>query len=483
MVTHNSIRLFGYWSVTIAGVLLANCSSDRSSPVTAPRSSLQDQLSTGFPDSSLAVVVRDALVAQGATEESWNLHTLRELFAPSRGISDLSGMESLDSLEVLHLNDNNVSDLSPLASLFCLRVLNINANRVRDLVPLAQLARLEVVLLAYNDVSDGHVLTQLPFLQVVDATGNPLADDSGLLIELGARGVVVYTQSTESGPRDDPDSLTGEIAFESWRDGMSQSQIYIVDLATLTTRRITDGLGDYHEPQWSPDGERIVFTEHRDRMRILHIVHADGSGNRPVVPSTTGWYDSNPQWCPDGQAIIFASNRGSCQRCDTTPKCSLCLADLATGEISTLRPETSTGLFIEPALSPAGDRIAFLRPSGTVVQLLMMDLATGAEIVLDGRVVLSRPAWHPDGEHIAYVVDDFYSIGIHVISLSTGDISTIPTDDAEFSPAWSPDGRGIAYAAAHNGDTEIFVEYPVGSPPINVSGNPGVDTMPVWRPQ
>lgn len=71
--------------------------------------------------------------------------------------------------------------------------------------------------------------------------------------------------------------------------------------------QLTDTPGNNFMPDWSPDGERIVFVSQRDGNREIYVMNADGSDQ---VRLTGGnWENSLPHWSPDGQQIVFESNR------------------------------------------------------------------------------------------------------------------------------------------------------------------------------
>jgi dipeptidyl aminopeptidase/acylaminoacyl peptidase len=60
------------------------------------------------------------------------------------------------------------------------------------------------------------------------------------------------------------------------------------------------------QPHWSPDGAWIAYTDTADRAlpTEIHLIHPDGSGDRPIV-RLRGLDAWSPAWSPDGRRLAF----------------------------------------------------------------------------------------------------------------------------------------------------------------------------------
>jgi hypothetical protein len=90
------------------------------------------------------------------------------------------------------------------------------------------------------------------------------------------------------------------------------SDLYVVDFATQQRTALTNDRYRDAQPDWSPDGQSIVFASDRTAFG------ADGHTNlfiydlaaRDIRPLTYGrWHDRDPRWSGDGTRIVFSSDR------------------------------------------------------------------------------------------------------------------------------------------------------------------------------
>ena len=88
-------------------------------------------------------------------------------------LSDLSDLEGLTGLKELYLVGNEITDLSPLASLTGLTHLNLKNNQITDVSPLSGLTNLRRLYLEHNSISDFSPLSELSEHTVISKRGNP----------------------------------------------------------------------------------------------------------------------------------------------------------------------------------------------------------------------------------------------------------------------------------------------------------------------
>ncbi len=98
-----------------------------------------------------------------------------------------------------------------------------------------------------------------------------------------------------------------QIAFISGRSG--KGDVYLLDLATKATTRVTHGEWPYLYPQWSPDGKRLAVIQGINENHDVYILEPGRTPPVPPKPLSTWRYDDlRPVWSPDGKRLAFYTN-------------------------------------------------------------------------------------------------------------------------------------------------------------------------------
>ncbi len=122
-----------------------------------------------------------------------------------------------------------------------------------------------------------------------------------------------------------------------------------------------------------------------------------------------------------------------------------------------------------PALSPKGDKIAFLSNKSDYFDIYVMSAIDGKML---GRVVKGQQTmnleelhwlkpgitWSPDGKRIAFSAKGGPRDVLHIASVRKRKIiKTYKVDlDGIFAPSWSPDGKSIAFSGIKNGESDLY---------------------------
>jgi eukaryotic-like serine/threonine-protein kinase len=147
-------------------------------------------------------------------------------------------------------------------------------------------------------------------------------------------------------------------------------------------------------PRWSPEGKRIAFTATSPgKPWKIHLISSDGGNPQEVLPTDRD--ESEPNWSPDGNLLVFGRN--PFWEVGAHAEMAIEIVDLRTHEKSTLNG--SEGLW-SPRWSPDGHYISAYRPDSTGLRLF--DMRTRTWDQLGNELVFGWVSWSRDGKYLYF---------------------------------------------------------------------------------
>ncbi len=279
----------------------------------------------------------------------------------------------------------------------------------------------------------------------------------------------MYLPQLTSGPSSvafSPDgaSLVYSMAGSLWRQEIGSDRAV----------ELTYGPGYDYQPDWSPDGQHIVFARHDNNA--IELWQLDLSSGKTQQLTTTDAVNVEPRYSPDGKRLAYVSTTGS-------GHFNLFVASIDGGKLGAARAvvaprESKIARYyyskhdhtINPSWTPDGKRLVFV--SNREIAYGSGDLCSAA---VDGGSEFecfiheetswrARPEVAPDGRRVLY--SSYQGRQWHQLWLTTlaGD-AQLPLTFGEFDATqarWSPDGRRIAYVSNEDGNVSLWVLETVG---------------------
>jgi len=111
-----------------------------------------------------------------------------------------------------------------------------------------------------------------------------------------------------SDPQLSPDGkwVAYTVSTPSLQDNRNVSRVWVVEVATGTSRQLTGGPGSDRQPRWSPDGKTLAFVSTRDSGAQVWVLPISGGDARKVSHVPDGV--SDPLWLPDGSGLLVVSD-------------------------------------------------------------------------------------------------------------------------------------------------------------------------------
>ncbi len=254
------------------------------------------------------------------------------------------------------------------------------------------------------------------------------------------------------------DEVIYSMAGSLWRQKLNET----------SSTQITAGPGYDYQPDWSPNGNEVIFTHYNGTGLELHMLDLTTGAIRSLTNG--GHVNLDPRFSPDGKQIAYVSTRN-------TGHFRIWIGKIQTnGTLSAtpLNPERKSkpryyyseyDHQLSPAWSPDGTELAMVSNpdqiygTGSIYKCSLNNPDKLTLIQKEETAWRTHPEWSPDGNRIVY--GSFLGRQWHQlwITTSTGGGDPFALTFGQFdatNPRWSPDGKRIAYLSNEYGNTSLW---------------------------
>jgi len=280
----------------------------------------------------------------------------------------------------------------------------------------------------------------------------------------------------------------GMIAYVSERT--RSPQLWLLNTTTGATQQLTRLDEGACQPDWSPGGDRIVFTSpcagKRSRHTGASLFILDIAENEMTQLTKSLEGDFDPTWSPAGDWIAYTSLING----------QLQLFKINVYDLSVMKLSDGAYNDSDPTWSQGGGQLAFVRRRGAD-QIWIMG-ANGEEPVqfsLSGVIDNSNPCWYPqEGLMLYSQVLGMGSPSKKLFGMRLDDIGKHeeypigPANQADYVPLMdnvdvSPDGLWFAFDYwYYDVLSDIYIMKFPGVDLHQMTEDPSLDYDPVWRP-
>ena len=210
-----------------------------------------------------------------------------------------------------------------------------------------------------------------------------------------------------------PDSKFIVFAAKSLGDDV----LHIVDVnKKKIIRAIALDLDGIFTPSWSPLGDEIAFMGIKNGQGDIYSYNLTTESLDKITDDS--YSDLQPQWSPDGKKIVFSSDRAEYYGESFPTQVKIFSEEFRNLDIFIIDRETSfieritntNNLEASPVFSPKGDRLAYTSDESGIFNIYLYDLASKMNYpitnVISGVFNLS---WQGDGSKLAFA--SFYNAG------------------------------------------------------------------------
>ncbi len=273
------------------------------------------------------------------------------------------------------------------------------------------------------------------------------------------------------------EAVTGRKGLSSARFALvgtrsGKKEIYLCDADGQGLVQLTRDNTISLAPNWSPDGQQLVYTSYLKGYPDLYSVEL-ASGRRSRVASFPG-LNTGAAISPDGREMALILSK------DGNPE--LYVMKVGGGGLTRLTRTLRAGES-SPSWSPDGKRIVYVSDQAGQPQLYMIARAGGEPRRLTSRGFQNvAPDWGANNL-IAYASLLGKTWDIWVMDPDTLQTKPVTKGDASYEdPSWAPDGRHLAAGRSVRYQSQVYLLDTLGDAPIALTQLPGDWYSPAWAP-
>ena len=230
-----------------------------------------------------------------------------------------------------------------------------------------------------------------------------------------------------------------EITYMSMNfENFKRPQVYLFNIETGRQ----EALGNFKEmtfaPRFSYDGNSVLLSEAKSGNTDLYVMDLRSRQSRRLTDHPA--IDTSPSMSPDGSQVVFNSDRGGSPQLYIMNTDGSPLACPDGGRDTACRITYGKGRYTTPVWSPRGDLIAFTKQNRGKFHIGVIRTNGKDERLLTESYQDEGPAWSPNGRVLTFFRYDRPGAGPKLMSVDlTGrNLKSIPTPTDASDPAWSP---------------------------------------------
>ena len=214
-------------------------------------------------------------------------------------------------------------------------------------------------------------------------------------------------------------------------------------------------------PNWSPDGNSIIYSIYTRRIRspqmnLTLFQHNLNTGKRSIISNRNG-LNSGGTYSPDGRSIYLTISQNGAP--------DIYKLNLQGEVMNRLTKGPAGAMNVEAALSKDGSRVAFSSDRGgnPAIYSMSADGSGIKRLTFQGKYN-SSPTWSPDGQKIVFAsqIDKYFDI--FSMNSDGSDLKRLTTAykpngqrASNEDPSFSADGRFIVFTSNRSGKFQIYV--------------------------